>query len=107
MSFFDYIYGDRARLQQPKNQDTSVLTFQCERCLRPFDTKLRRSGKLRDSIEYEPLRRKLMITDTSFEPVFCDGCFIDIMGWQVPRPMTTGLEGSNMPPVHRLNNDVR
>ena len=99
MSVFDYIYADRSRLQQPRNQDTSILTFQCERCLKPFDTKLRRSGKLRDSIEYEPLRKKLMIQDPTHEPVLCDGCFIDIMGWEVPAPMTTGLPGTRTPSV--------
>jgi hypothetical protein len=102
MSIFDYVFGDRSRLTQPRNQNTETLTFQCQRCLKPFDTKLRRSGKLRDSIEYEPLRKKLMIEDAGLEPIFCDGCFIDILGWEVPSPMTTGLEGSNKPPVQRL-----
>ena len=102
MSIFDYVFGDRSRLQQPRNQNSETLTFQCQRCLKPFDTKLRRSGKLRDSIEYEPLRKKLMIEDASLDPIFCDGCFLDIVGWEVPLPMTTGLEGSNKPPVQRL-----
>ena len=97
---FDYVYGDRTRTQQSRNSDSSILTFQCERCLNPFDTRLRKSGKLRDSVEYEPLRKKLMITDPNHDPVFCDACFVDIMSWETPQPMTNGLD--NIPPVMRL-----
>lgn len=97
---FDYVYGDRTRTQHPRASDSSIQTHQCERCFNPFDTRLRKSGKLRDSIEYEPLRAKLMITNPNHDPVLCDACFIDIMSWETPRPMTNGL--TDMPPVMRL-----
>lgn len=100
MSFFDYVYADSSRTQQPRAADSSIYTHVCERCLNPFQARLRKSGKLRDSIEYEPLRKKLMITDPNHDPVLCDPCFVDIMSWETPRPMTTGL--ADIPPVMRL-----
>lgn len=100
MSFFDYVYGDRTRTQQARAADSAILTLRCERCLNPFETRLRKSGKLRDSVEYEPLRKKLMMADPNHDPVLCDGCFVDIMSWHTPRPMTDGL--SDIPPVMRL-----
>lgn len=47
----------------------------CQWCHNPFSFQMRRSGKPRDSIEYEPLRRVLFITDPNYEPVICDGCY--------------------------------
>lgn len=101
MSFFDYVFGDRTRLNHPRASDSQTLTFVCDRCRNPFDTKLRLSGKPRDSIEYEPLRKKLMITDPNYDPVICDACFVDIMSHKTESPMSDGMPGSNMPLVMR------
>jgi hypothetical protein len=104
MSFFDYVYGDRTRTEHPRSADESGLyTFICDRCRNPFVTRMRKSGKPRDSIEYEPLRKKLMIQDPSYEPVFCDSCFIDTLSWNTEREtrMSDGMQGSSRPLVIR------
>jgi len=103
MSIYDYIFGDYSR-PSPRDGQSGLGpdTYICERCRNPFVAKLRRSGKLRDSIEYEPLRKKLMIQDPNYDPIFCDGCFLDIMSHETPKPMSTGLPGTPMPPVQRL-----
>ena len=96
---FSYIYGDRSRIS-PRDQQAPEQSHICERCLNPFVARPRLSGKLRDSIEYEPLRKKLMLGPDA-EPVLCDGCFIDIMSWQTPDPMTDAMPASRMPTVMR------
>jgi hypothetical protein len=102
---FDYVFGDRTRLQHPRASDGDIHTYKCERCLNPFETRMRKSGKPRDSIEYEPLRKKLMITDPNHDPVVCDACFLDILTWETHKetPMTDGLPGGGgMPLCQRM-----
>jgi|SRR5581483_199583 len=96
---FDYVYGDRTRTAQPRTQGLTGV-HRCERCLYPFDARMRLSGKLRDSVEYEPLRAKLMLTP-DVDPVLCDGCFVDVMTAKTPAPMSDGMPGSNTPAVLR------
>jgi hypothetical protein len=104
MSVFDYVFGDSSR-RSPRDSDPTLLSATCERCAKPFVYRNRLSGKQRDSIEYEPLRKKLMIQDSSVEPVLCDGCFLDIMTHDTPAPMTAGLEGDNMPLTLRVQQE--
>jgi len=60
---------------RPQGPAGTPCTDICQWCLNPFGFTMKLSGKPRDSIQYEPLRRVLKIDDPTFEPVICDPCY--------------------------------
>lgn len=56
-------------------RDATKFNYRCECCLQPFEAANRLSGLQRNSVEYEVLRKALMIQDHTVLPVFCDPCF--------------------------------
>jgi hypothetical protein len=67
------------RPRRPRSAAGELCADVCQWCLNPFNFTMKRSGKPRDSIEYEPLRRALKITDAAFDPVICDSCYGQVM----------------------------
>jgi len=65
------------------------VALTCQWCLGPFVAEIKLSGRPRDSIEYEPLRKALFIADATHEPVICDGCFAGVMS-SAPPPERVG-----------------
>lgn len=70
--------------RRPGGAAGSLQADICQWCLNPFTYTVKRSGKHRDSIEYEPLRKILRITDYAFDPVICDGCFDQVTKSALP-----------------------
>ena len=65
--------------RRPNGPVGSLLTDICQWCHHPYNFTMKYSGKARNSVEYEPLRKALKITDWMFEPVICDACYRSVI----------------------------
>ena len=79
-------------------------TLMCQWCFKPFDRSIGLSGLYRDSIQLEPLRKALRISDATFIPVICDGCLDYVLGCQV-RELVPGHGPPGSPEL--VNNALR